>query len=71
MTSHTGFPWTPVTRQINSVAMTSAATVNPSRPSGVINSPSRDTSNDSFIVPDANFPGILHQGDAVGGATPQ
>jgi hypothetical protein len=65
MSWHTGFPWTPVTGQINSVPITSAATINPTRPSGVINSSRTDTSNDSFITPDANFPGIIHQGDTV------
>jgi hypothetical protein len=65
MTWHTGFPWTPVTGQINSVPITSAATINPTRPSAVIGSFGEDTSNTSFITPDANFPGIIHQGDTV------
>ncbi len=50
---------------INSVPITSAATISPTRPSGVINAAQTDTSNDSFITPDANFPGIIHQGDTV------
>jgi hypothetical protein len=65
MSWHTGFPWTPVTGQLNSVPITSAATINPTRPSGVINAARDDTSNDSFITPDANFPGIIHAGDTV------
>jgi len=65
MSWHTGFPWTPVTGQINSVPITSAATINPTRPSAVINTARTDTSNGSFITPDANFPGIIHQGDTV------
>jgi hypothetical protein len=71
MSWHTGFPWTPVTGQINSIPITSAATINPTRPSGVINAAGRDTSNNSFIVPDANFAGILHQGDPVAGGSAQ
>ena len=65
MSWHTGFPWTPVTGQISSVPITSAATINPTRPSGVFNAPGRSTSNSSFITPNANFPGIIHQGDPV------
>jgi hypothetical protein len=67
MSWHTGFPWTPVTGQINSVAITDAATQSPTRPSAVINAAMHNTSNNSFITPDANFPGILHQGDPVAG----
>ena len=58
MSWHTGFPWTPVTGQINSVPITSAATINPTRPSAVINTARTDTSNSSFITPDANFPAL-------------
>ena len=60
MTWHTGFPWTPVTGQINSVAITSAQTINPTRPKALLTQPGRDTSNDAFITPDFNFPGIVN-----------
>ncbi len=60
---HTGFPWTPVTGQIGSVAITSAENISPTRPSGVMNPAMGGTSNGSFITPDANFPGIVHNGD--------
>jgi len=65
LTWHTGFPWTPVTGQINSVAITNAANINPTRPSALLRQPGGDTSNSSFITPNANFPGIIHQGDPV------
>jgi hypothetical protein len=63
MSWHTGFPWTPVTGTISSVPITSAASISPTRPSGVINPAMNDTSNNSFMTPDANFPGIVHNGD--------
>ncbi len=63
MSWHTGFPWTPVTGTISSVPITSAASISPTRPSGVINAARDNTSNNSFITPDANFPGIVHNGD--------
>jgi hypothetical protein len=65
MTWHTGFPWTPVTGQINSVPITSAATISPTRPTALLKQPSTSTSNDSFINANANFPGLVHQGDQV------
>jgi len=65
MSWHTGFPWTPVTGRLNSIPITNAATINPTRPSGVINPGLNNTSNDSFITPNANFPGMIHEGDTV------
>jgi outer membrane receptor protein involved in Fe transport len=65
MTWHSGFPWTPVTGQINSVPITSAATINPTRPSALLMHPGTDTSNGTFINPASNFPGLIHQGDSV------
>jgi hypothetical protein len=65
MTWHTGFPWTPVTGQINSVPITSAATINPTRPSALLRPTGNSTSNGAFITPNANFPGLIHQGDQV------
>src|SRR6267154_2423520 len=65
MTWHTGFPWTPVTGQINSVPITSAATISPTRPTALLTQPGRTTSNEAFITPNANFPGLIHQGDQV------
>ncbi len=65
LTWHTGFPWTPVTGQIGSVPITNAANIRPTRPTGVLKQPNFDTSNSSFITPNANFPGLIHQGDPV------
>jgi hypothetical protein len=59
MTWHTGFPWTPVTGQLNSVAITSANTINPTRPSKLLSAPKMGTSNSDFITPLANFPGLV------------
>jgi Carboxypeptidase regulatory-like domain/TonB dependent receptor/TonB-dependent Receptor Plug Domain len=64
MSWHTGFPWTPVTGQINSVPITSAATINPTRPSGVLMHYGFDTSN-SALTAGTNFAGLIHQGDQV------
>jgi hypothetical protein len=65
MTWHTGFPWTPVTGQITSVPITSAATISPTRPSKLLSQPGRDTSNASFINPLANFPGLLQPSSTI------
>jgi len=65
MTWHTGFPWTPVTGQITSVPITSAATISPTRPTALLTQPGGSTTNDAFITPNANFPGLIHQGDLV------
>lgn len=59
LTWHTGFPWTPVTGQLNSVAITNANTINPTRPSKLLKQPSMGTSNSDFITPLANFPGLV------------
>ena len=65
MSAHTGFPWTPVTGQISSVAITSAANINPTRPSALLQQPPRDTSNNAFITPNFNFPGIVRNGNCT------
>jgi hypothetical protein len=65
MTWHTGFPWTPVTGQIASVPITNAFNIRPTRPTALLKQPNRDVSNGSFVTPNANFPGIIHQGDPV------
>lgn len=65
MSWHTGFPWTPVTGQISSVAITDAANINPTRPSGVLMPYGFNTSNGSLINGTSNFPGLIHQGDQV------
>jgi hypothetical protein len=65
LTWHTGFPWTPVTGQIGSVPITNAANISPTRPTAVLKQSNFDTSNSSFITPNANFPGLIHQGDQV------
>jgi hypothetical protein len=59
LTWHSGFPWTPVTGQLNSVPITSANTINPTRPSKLLSQPGRGTSNSDFIKPLANFPGLV------------
>ncbi len=59
MTWHTGFPWTPVTGQLNSVPVVDASTINPTRPSKLISQPKMGTSNSDFITPLANFPGLV------------
>jgi hypothetical protein len=59
MTWHTGFPWTPVTGQLNSVPVVNAATINPTRPTALLSQPNGDTSNTAFITPLANFPGLV------------
>jgi hypothetical protein len=66
LTWHTGFPWTPVTGQIASVPITNAGNISPTRPTQLTKQPVGDTSNSSFITPNANFPGLIHQGDLVG-----
>ncbi len=58
-TWHTGFPWTPVTGQLNSVAITSAQTIGPTRPSKLLKQPGTGISNSNFITPFANYPGLL------------
>ena len=63
LSARTGFPWTPVTGRLNSVAVTNADTINPTRPSALLREPSRDTSTSSFLTPDANFAGIVHSGN--------
>jgi Carboxypeptidase regulatory-like domain/TonB dependent receptor len=65
MTWHTGFPWTPVTGTLNSVPITNAQTINPTRPSALLSQTGHSTSNDTFLTPDANFPGIIQQGEMV------
>jgi hypothetical protein len=59
MTWHTGFPWTPVTGQLSSVAITNANNINPTRPSKLLSQPGTGTSNTDFITPLANFPGLV------------
>jgi hypothetical protein len=56
---HTGFPWTPVTGYLNSVPITNAGTINPTRPSKVYKFPLTGTSNNDFIKPEANVPGMV------------
>jgi carboxypeptidase family protein/TonB-dependent receptor-like protein len=73
LSAHTGFPWTPTTCVIQSVPITDAANICPTRPTALLQPPGRDTSNGAFLTPDANFPGIVHSGNcnaangAIGG----
>src|SRR5216684_3056390 len=63
--AHTGFPWTPTTCVIGSVPITSAANLCPTRPSKLLKEPGRDTSNEAFLNPLANFPGLKFFGPGV------
>jgi hypothetical protein len=63
LSAHTGFPWTPVTGQLSSVPITNAFTINPTRPSALLRQPGQDTSNSAFVIRDANFPGIVRNGN--------
>jgi outer membrane receptor protein involved in Fe transport len=63
LNAHTGFPWTPTTCVIASVPITNAANICPTRPTALLQQPGRDTANNAFLMPDANFPGIVHSGN--------
>jgi outer membrane receptor protein involved in Fe transport len=63
--AHTGFPWTPTTCVIASVPITNAANICPTRPSALLKEPGRDTSNEAFLNPLANFPGLQFFGPGV------
>ena len=63
ISAHTGFPWTPTTCVIQSVPITNAFNICPTRPSALLAAPKRDTSNDAFLKPDANFPGLVNTGN--------
>ncbi len=65
LSAHTGFPWTPTTCVIGSVPITSAANLCPTRPSKLLKEPGRDTSNEAFLNPLANFPGLKFFGPGV------
>jgi len=65
LTWHTGFPWTPVTGNFGSVAITNAANIFPTRPTflaGALPAP-RDTSNYAFMTPGVEFPGLIDNGN--------
>jgi len=50
LTAYSGFPWTPVTGSLQSVApVTGAATISPTRPIGYYGNAGRGTSNSDFI----------------------
>jgi hypothetical protein len=63
LSAHTGFPWTPTTCVIQSVPITNANNICPTRPTALLAQPGRDTSNDAFLKPDANFPGMVNTGN--------
>src|SRR5216684_4508683 len=65
LSAHTGFPWTPTTCVIGSVPITNARNICPTRPSKLLMDPGRDTSNEAFLNPLANFPGIKFFGPGV------
>jgi outer membrane receptor protein involved in Fe transport len=56
LSAHSGFPWTPVTGTQNSVPVTGADTINPTRPIGVLADWNHDYSNSTFTTPGGNFP---------------
>ncbi len=56
LSAHSGFPWTPVTGTQNSVPVTGADTINPTRPIGVLAAGNHDYSNSTFTTPGGNFP---------------
>src|SRR5215467_6810710 len=56
LSAHSGFPWTPVTGTQNSVPVTGADTINPTRPIGVLAQWNHDYSNSTFTTPGGNFP---------------
>ncbi|HUS11013.1 MAG TPA: TonB-dependent receptor, partial [Pyrinomonadaceae bacterium] len=60
MTWHTGFPWTPKTGRC--VSTPGGPTLCPARPSGYFGGALDDTSNEAFIRPHGNFPGIQPNG---------
>src|SRR5712692_941476 len=65
LSAHTGFPWTPTTCVIGSVPITNAANICPTRPSALLKDPGHDTSNNAFLNPLVNFPGIKFFGPGV------
>ena len=56
LSAHSGFPWTPVTGTQNSVPITGADTINPTRPIGVLADWNHDYSDSTFTTPGGNFP---------------
>jgi len=65
LSAHTGFPWTPTTCVIQSVPITNAFNICPTRPTALLKEPGRDTSNSAFTTPEANFPGLLLPGQPL------
>jgi hypothetical protein len=63
--AHTGFPWTPNTCVIQSVPITNAFNICPTRPTALLKEPGRSTSNSAFTTPGANFPGLLLPGQPL------
>ncbi|MCU1307210.1 MAG: Cna domain protein [Acidobacteriaceae bacterium] len=55
--AHTGMPWTPKTGTQNSIAVTGADTINPTRPIAYFGGALNDVSNDAFMRLGGNFPG--------------
>jgi outer membrane receptor protein involved in Fe transport len=57
VTAYTGFPWTPVTGRQQSVPITGANTIGPTRPIAYLGGAGFDSSNSTFMMPNGNFPG--------------
>jgi len=60
MTWHTGFPWTPKTGRC--VSTPGGPTLCPARPVAYFGGALNDTSNEAFLRPHGNFPGIQPDG---------
>jgi hypothetical protein len=66
LTAYSGFPWTPVTGSLQSVApVTGAATISPTRPTAYFGNAGQDTSNSAFIN-GSNFGGANPNVNIVG-----
>ncbi len=66
LTTYSGFPWTPVTGTLQSIApVTGASTIAPTRPVGYYNNAGQDTSNRAFIN-GTNFGGTSPTSDTSG-----
>jgi hypothetical protein len=66
LTTYSGFPWTPVTGTLQSVApVTGASTIAPTRPIGYLGNAGQDTSNSAFLNA-SNFGGTSQTSNVVG-----
>jgi hypothetical protein len=67
LTAYTGFPWTPVTGFLNSVApVTSASTISPTRPVGYYNNANPNDPSNSCLINGCEFGGTNQSVPIVG-----